>query len=48
MSTYYKTKFWDRKVGEAKKSFGGSPKVLLFCINIGELDVENTSFPSNF
>ena len=35
-------------MGEAQKSFGGNPKVLRFCINIGELDVENGAFPSNF
>ena len=46
MSTYYKKKFWDRKVGEAQKSFGGSLKVLLFCISIGELDAERDfAFP---
>ena len=48
MSTHYKTKFWDWNIREAQKSFGASPKVFLFCINIGELDVEGTSFPSNF
>ena len=48
MSTHYKTTFWDWNVGEAQKSFGGSPNVFLFCINIGVLDVERTSFPSNF
>ena len=48
MSTYYKTKFWDQKVGKAQKSFGSNPKVLLFCISIGELDVKETSFPNNF
>ena len=30
------------------KVIWGHPKGFAFCINIGELDVERTSFPSNF
>ena len=41
-------KICDLNVGESQKAFGGSPKVFLSCINIGELDVGNDFFLDRF